>query len=77
MLYANQFRKFGFEKRSDNMWNAGNVFHIFSIFNQTIFGYTKFLIKDKNLFKEQSVSSGIIVTLKKSSRTAITARALF
>lgn len=45
-----------FVKRSnDKKWNAQNVFQLFITFDNLLFGHTRFLIKDNELFKGEDV----------------------
>lgn len=50
MLYDRQYKNFGFDSTASSAWNATNIFHIFSRFDNSIFGTDTFLIKDGRLF---------------------------
>lgn len=46
LLYKQQYVKYGFAKTEKGKWNALNVFQLFTTFDNSIFGYTTFLVKD-------------------------------
>lgn len=64
LLYARNYRRFGYDTTNHTKWNARNVFNLFSTFDYTVFGHTKFLIKDDSLFKPRTDSSHVVLTLK-------------
>jgi len=63
MLYKRNYRHFGYDTADHTKWNARDVFHLFSGFDYTVFGHTKFLIKDDSLFKRKTDSSYVQLTL--------------
>jgi hypothetical protein len=50
LLYAEEYVNYGFDTTVTNQWNARNVFHLFTRFDNFIFGHTKFRVKDSRLF---------------------------
>ena len=41
-----QYSSFGFDTTNASMWNAKDIFNIFSSLDRSVFGYTKFKITD-------------------------------
>jgi hypothetical protein len=46
LLYNSRARHFGFDKKSNEMWNAKDVFHAFVLFDYELFGHTKFTVSN-------------------------------
>jgi len=72
ILYASNYKAFGFDTTVTNKWNAKNVFQFFALFDYDIFGHTKFLLKDERLFNSTKDSS--IITLKTRNGSAVNGR---
>jgi hypothetical protein len=49
VIYAGQYRDFGFNKAREGSWNAINIFHLLTKFDKAIFGHNKFVVKDKRI----------------------------
>jgi len=49
MLYNNQYASFGFDSTVTEEWTARVVFHIFTFFDNEVFGHNEFIIKDKRI----------------------------
>lgn len=49
LIYAGQYEEFGFGRAQAGKWNAFNLFHLFTRFDNAIFGHKKFLVKDKKI----------------------------
>ena len=62
MIYAANYRKFGYDSTNKTKWSAWDAFNVFTSFDNSIFGYTKFLILDSNLYKAKNDSSLVIAT---------------
>lgn len=62
MLYANNYRAFGYDSTDHTKWNTRDVFNVFASFDFSVFGHTSFLILDHNLFKPQNDSFKLIAT---------------
>lgn len=75
MLYASNYRKFGYDTTNHSKWSARDVFNIFASFEYSVFGHEKFLILDSNLFKPQNDSLAVIATRTNSSSTQRSAKA--
>jgi hypothetical protein len=75
MLYAFNYRAFGYDTSDHTKWNARDVFNMFTSFDHSIFGHTKFWVRDTNLFKPKNDSSHIIVTRTSNATSQSTARA--
>ena len=76
MLYAFNYRAFGYDTSDHTKWNARDVFNMFTSFDHSIFGHTKFWVRDTNLFKPKNDSSHIIVTRTSNATSQSTAKAL-
>ncbi|MDQ6608949.1 MAG: hypothetical protein M3Y85_03920 [Bacteroidota bacterium] len=63
MLYAANYRLFGYDTTNHNRWNARSVFVLFSLFDYSVFGHTKFLIKDDSLYQPKTDSTHVVITL--------------
>jgi hypothetical protein len=80
MVYANRYKLFGYDTTDQTKWNARNIFHLFTAFDNKVFGHTKFLIKDSSLFEPFKDSSKLVLTLmdgltqNSSGRSATTSR---
>ncbi len=77
MLYASRYKTFGYDTTDHTKWNARDVFHLFSTFDYTVFGHTKFLIKDDSLFKRPNDSVYVVLTLKNYRGQPVTGRTSF
>jgi hypothetical protein len=75
MLYAFSYRAFGYDTSDHTKWNARDVFNIFTSFDHSVFGHTKFWVRDTNLFKPRNDSSHVIVTRINDANSRSTARA--
>lgn len=64
MMYAIDYRSFGFDTTDHSKWNARDLFHLFSTFDYTIFGHKRFRILDDSLFKAHNDSLFVVLTLK-------------
>jgi hypothetical protein len=67
MLHAKRYKSFGYETSDPTKWNAKDVFHLFSEFDNSVFGHKKFLVKDTNLFKPSFGFKQTMVSFLKSS----------
>jgi hypothetical protein len=63
MLHATQYKKFGSDTADHSNWNKRDVFRLFTAFDNSVFGHTKFLIKDTSLFKTANGFSTCLATL--------------
>lgn len=63
MLYAANYRAFGYDSASQSVWNARDVFMFFATFDYTVFGHNKFLIKDSLLFPRPAQTGVLMATL--------------
>lgn len=63
LLYARNYRSFGFDTANLTQWNARNVFQLFTNFDYSIFGHTRFKILDNRLFKTPSGNGSAVLTL--------------
>lgn len=64
MLYAPNYRQFGYDTSDNNQWNAWDVFHLFVLFDNSVFGHTRFVIKDDRLYPRRNDSSQVVMALK-------------
>lgn len=55
LIPASRYSNYGFTKAEEGKWNATDIFHLFTKFDNSIFGHKKFLIKDKRLLKELDI----------------------
>jgi hypothetical protein len=74
LLYARNYRSFGFDTANHTQWNARNAFQLFTNFDHSIFGHTQFRILDDRLFKAPSGSGSAILTLIPSQSPPVTGR---
>lgn len=75
MIYATNYKAFGYDTSDHSKWSARDVFNIFTSFDYSVFGHTKFWVKDTNLFKPESDSSYVIVTRVSNTTQSSSARA--
>jgi hypothetical protein len=61
MLHDNKYRLFGFDTADHRKWNARDIFHLFTSFDYSVFGHTRFRIKDGRIFGRDS--SGFVAEL--------------
>ncbi len=64
MLYASDYKDYGFDSTKQNSWNARNVFQLFTTFEYSIFGRKRFLITDGRLLGGKKDSSCIAALCK-------------
>lgn len=63
LVYAEEYVNYGFDTTLTNHWDGRDVFHLFTIFDNMIFGHTKFKIKDSRLFGiDTSLYSKVVLT---------------
>lgn len=78
MLYAKAYRRFGYDTTNGLKWNARDVFHLFTLFDRSIFGHTSFRILDESLFSLSTGGRpGILTMLPKAQGSATGKAALF
>jgi hypothetical protein len=49
LLYASRYEDFEFDYSDTTKAGAKNIFHLFMVFDNEIFGYTKFMVKDSRI----------------------------
>lgn len=49
VLYRTDYKLFSFDTTNLNGWNARDVFHLFSIFERSVFGHSKLIVRDERL----------------------------
>ena len=75
MLYDFKYAAFGFDTTNKKGWNARDIFNLFASFDNSVFGHSKFLIKDHRLFGSRKDSGTVIATLQpKQSGSTINGR---
>lgn len=62
MVHDYSYKVFGYDTTDHSKWNARDVFNLFTSFDYSVFGHTKFWVKDTNLFKPENDSSYVIAT---------------
>lgn len=72
LVYASQYGNYGFEYEDSTVAYAKNIFHLFTVFDNAIFGYTKFIVKDGRILSgDMSDTTGeTLVTLTDGEGTA-------
>lgn len=65
LLYASQYVDYGFVNDDPTQATAKNIFHLFSLFDNDIFGYTQFIVKDRRILTGNSADTTgeVMVTL--------------
>lgn len=62
MVHDYSYKAFSYDTTNHSKWNARDVFNLFTSFDYSVFGHTKFWVKDTNLFKPENDSSYVIAT---------------
>ncbi len=74
LLPLNRYWLLGYDTSDHAKWNARSAFTLFATFDNSVFGYTKFFIKDTALFKASNDSLRIVATLKNMNGQSVTGR---
>lgn len=61
LIYASRYEDFGFNYRDTTKWNARNIFHLFSSFDNEIFGYAEFWVKDLRILTGNLADTSVVV----------------
>jgi hypothetical protein len=62
MIHDYNYRRFGYDTTDHTKWSARDVFNIFSSFDHSVFGHSRFWIRDKNLLGIQDDSLQVTAT---------------
>jgi hypothetical protein len=69
MLHDYNYRKFGYDTTDKTKWSARDVFNLFTSFDNSVFGHTKFIIGDGKLFGIDTASGFVAELLTKYNKT--------
>ena len=64
LLYDSRYKGFGYDTSGRTQWSARNAFLLFSLFDYSVFGHTKFVITDDSLYRRKTDSTSVVLTLK-------------
>lgn len=50
LVYAEEYANYGFDTSRADHWDARDIFHLFTLFDNMLFGHTEFQVNDGRLF---------------------------
>ncbi|MDB5196476.1 MAG: hypothetical protein JWP88_847 [Flaviaesturariibacter sp.] len=68
MLHANGYRSFGYDTTNATKWSTRDVFNLFTSFDYTVFGHTRFLIRDPKIFST-SIDSMQMIAIRNMNQS--------